>query len=180
VATHLALIRGINVGGNRMVPMDELKAFATRLGLADVRTLLQSGNMVFRSPRRPAALEDLLESEAKEHLGLTAEFFIRTADEWRAIIAGNPFPDAARNDPGHLLVVFLKDAPGPERYAALRGAITGPEVVLPGGRQAYAVYPEGVGRSRLTSALIDRILGTRGTGRNWNTVLKLGVLAESL
>ncbi|HEY1763876.1 MAG TPA: DUF1697 domain-containing protein [Opitutaceae bacterium] len=180
MAVHLALIRGINLAGTRKVPMENLRAFATRLGLAPARTILQSGNLIFRSPRRPAALEKLLESESEKRLGLKTEFFVRTLDEWKAIIAANPFPSEARNDPSHLLVVFLKDGPTPEHYRALRAAYTGPEVILPGGRQAYATYPAGIADSRLSTALIDRTLGTRATARNWNTVLKMAALAGSL
>ena len=75
---------------------------------------------------------------------------------------------------------FLKDAPDAKDVAALQAAITGPEIVRARGRQAYIVYPAGIGRSRLTITLIERKLGTRATGRNWNTVLKLGALATGL
>jgi uncharacterized protein (DUF1697 family) len=180
MATHLALLRGVNVGGNRKVPMEDLRAFATRLGLGDARTVLQSGNLIFRSPARPAALERLLEAESERRLGLKTEFFVRTAEEWTALIARNPFPSEAREDPSHLIVLFLKDAPGPGRFAALKAAYAGPEVVRSGGREAYVTYPAGIADSRLTASLLDRVLGTRGTGRNWNTVLKLGALAEAL
>ena len=180
MAIHLALVRGVNVGGNRKIPMEDLRAFAGRLGLTGAKTILQSGNLVFRSPRRPAVLETLLESESVKRLGLTTEFFVRTLDEWKAMIAANPLGAEARGDPGHFLVIFFKHSPEAERYKALRAAYTGPEVVLPGGRQAYATFPAGIGTSRLTTALIDRVLGTRGTARNWNTVLKMAALAETI
>src|SRR5207249_1045546 len=116
--------------------------------------------------------------EARKRLGLQADCFVRTAEEWKAIVAHNPFPKEAERDPGHLLVMFLKDAPARNDVEALQAAITGPEVVRATGRHAYIVYPNGIGRSRLTNALIERKLGTPGTGRNWNTVLKLRALAE--
>mgnify|MGYP002399900788 CR=1 FL=1 len=96
------------------------------------------------------------------------------------MVADNPFRVEAERDPGHLLVMFLKQAPTREAVTALQRAITGREVVRAEGRHAYLVYPDGVGRSRLTSALIEKHLGTRGTGRNWNTVQKLGALVEAL
>jgi uncharacterized protein (DUF1697 family) len=99
-------------------------------------------------------------------------------DDWKAVIAGNPFSEEAARDPGHLLVVALKDAPDRAAAAALRNAITGREVVRVRGRHAYIVYPDGIGRSRLTTVVIEKKLGTRGTGRNWNTVLKLGALVK--
>ncbi len=176
---YLALLRGINVGGHKKVAMAELRDLLTQLGFDNARSLLQSGNLVFRSKARTTAqLERLLETEVETRFELRTDFFVRTADEWTAIIAHNPFPEVAQRDPAHLVVMFLKDAPDGEHVKALQAAITGPEVVRGQGRQLYTVYPIDIGHSRLTSTLIERKLGTRGTGRNWNTVLKLGALAE--
>ena len=177
---YLALLRGINVGGRKPVAMADLRDLLTQLGLGDARSLLQSGNLVFRSSARSAVhLERLLEAEAKKRLALQTDFFVRSAKEWNAIVAHNPFPREAERDPGHLVVMVLKDAAHPKDVKALQGAITGPEVIRAVGRQAYIVYPDGIGHSRLTNALIDKTLGTRGTGRNWNTVLKLDALATT-
>ena len=179
MAINVALLRGINVGGNRKVAMADLRGFLGKLGLADAKSLLQSGNLVFRSDVRTGDLERLLETEAERRLGLQTDFFVRTAQEWKAIIAGNPFPGAARNDPSHLVVVFLKKAPDSKSVRALQAAISGPETVLSEGKQAYITYPAGIGNSRLTASVIDRMLGTRGTARNWNTVVKLGALTQA-
>src|SRR5207302_357737 len=124
-------------------------------------------------------LEHLLEQETAKRLGLRPDFMVRTADEWAAVVAGNPFPEMAERDPGHLLVMFLKQAPAAAAVEALQAAITGPEVIRADGRHAYIPYPDGIGPSRLTSNLIESKLGTRGTGRNWNTVLKLAALARA-
>jgi uncharacterized protein (DUF1697 family) len=175
----IALLRAVNVAGHKPVAMADLRALLSRLGFTDVRSLLQSGNLVFRTAARPTGpLERLLEGEAEERLGLATDFFVRTAEEWKALIAGNPFRDQARRDPGHLLVQFLKDAPSAPGAAALQDAITGREIVKVKGRHVYAVYPDGVGRSRLTNAVIEKQLGTRATGRNWNTVAKLASLVS--
>ena len=177
---HVALLRAINLGQHNKVGMDKLRELLAKLGFSEVRSLLQTGNLVFGSNVRTGTqLERSLEEAAKQRLGLDTDFFVRTAKEWKAIVAGNPFRDAAKSDPGHLVVMFLKDAPDRKSVAALQEAIAGRELVRAKGRHAYIVYPDGIGRSRLTSALIERKLGTRGTGRNWNTVLKLGVLAEA-
>jgi len=177
--TYLALLRGINVGGHKQVGMADLRDLLAQLGLVDVRSLLQSGNLVFRSESRsPAQLERLLESEAKKRLELQTHFMVRTAEEWRTVVLRNPLRKEAERDPAHLLVVFLKDAPGAAEVEALEEAITGQEVVRADGRHAYVFYPTGIGRSRLTNALIEKKLGTRGTGRNWNTVMKLAALAQ--
>lgn len=174
VTTHLALVRGINVGGHKMVAMADLRDLLTQLGFADPRSLLQSGNLVFRSSRRTSAqLERLLEAQAQKCLSLEADFFVRTADEWKKVVARNPFAAEAKRDPARLIVMFLKRAPELTKVEALQAAIAGPEIVRADGTELYIVYPDGMGRSRLTSSLIEKKLGTRGTGRNWNTILKL-------
>ncbi len=178
MTTYIALLRGINVGGHKQISMADLRDLLTRLGFADVRSLLQSGNLLFdANGRTPAHLERLLEAEAEKRLALKTDFFVRTAKEWEGVVAHNPFRKEAMRDPGHLVVMFLKDAPSVTGVKALQKAITGREVVRAAGKHLYIVYPDGIGRSRLTNALIDKQLGTRGTGRNWNTVLKLDALA---
>lgn len=175
--TYVALLRAVNVGGRNLVRMADLRACVGGLGFTDAETLLQSGNVVFRGPpRSPANLESMLDREFERRLHLTTEVFIRTADEWRALIRANPFPAEAKTDPGHLLLLTLKRAPTAGQIAALRAGVVGRERVSAKGRALYAVYPDGAGRSRLTIALIERHLDTRTTGRNWNTVAKLATL----
>lgn len=176
MATYIALLRAINVGGHKPVPMAELRDLLTRLEFGNVQSVLQTGNLVFESNAGGEKVERLLESEAKKRLKLETDFFVRSARDWQAIVQRNPFPGEAKRDPAHLLVVFLKDAPAGASVTGLQAAITGPEVVRAVGKQAYITYPNGIGRSRVTLALIERMLGTRGTGRNWNTILKLGAL----
>jgi uncharacterized protein (DUF1697 family) len=180
MTTHIALLRGINVGGNKQVAMADLRQLLAALGLADGQSLLQSGNLVFRGGARSnAELEELLEAGAHARLGLETEFFVRTAAEWRAIVAGNPLADEAKRDPGHLHTLLLKDRAAAKEWKALDAAIVGREVVRGRGTYAYAFYPDGAGRSRLTTALIDRTLRTRVTARNWNTVLRIAALTSA-
>jgi uncharacterized protein (DUF1697 family) len=175
---QIALLRAINVGGVK-VSMADLKAFLTDLDLENVRTLLNSGNAVFRSKTSTGAdLENLLETEFAKRAGRPTEFFVRTAEEWKSIIDRNPMTDQARRDPGHLLVVVLKRAPSDREVESLRAAIAGPEIVQADGKQAYIYYPAGVGQSKLTAKVIEKHLGGPGTGRNWNTVLKLGAMVS--
>ena len=177
--THIALLRGINVGGHKKIAMSDLRGFVTDLGFDDVRSLLQSGNLVFQGMPSGVDLERLLEVEAEVRLDLRTTFLVRTAKEWEAVIKRNPFREAAESDPAHLVVIFLKDVPRPHAVNLLQSAIKGPEVMRTGDRQLYIVYPAGIARSRLTNKLIEDKLGTQGTGRNWNTVLKLAVLANA-
>jgi uncharacterized protein (DUF1697 family) len=178
MTTYIALLRAVNLPGHNKIAMRDLCELFTKLKMHDARSLLQSGNVVFRSDMASAAeLERLLENAVDKRFGLKTEFFVRSAKEWKAIIASNPFPDEAKSDPGHLILMCLKDAPDRVAVTALQNAIKDRESVRANGRQAYFVYPDGMGRSRLTNVLIEKKLGTRGTGRNWNTVLKLGALA---
>ena len=177
MTTHIGLLRAINLGPHNKVAMKELCAMLASLDLQEPRSLLQSGNVVFGCDAKSTAkLESALAAALAKRLGVETDFFVRTAKEWQAIIAGNPFPKQATDDPGHLILMCLKDAPGRDAVTALQKAIVGRETVRAGGRHAYIVYPDGVGQSKLTIKLIEKHLGTRGTGRNWNTVLKLGVL----
>ena len=177
---HVVLLRGVNVGGKRKVSMAELQTALVAAGFAGARTLLNSGNVVVRSPLAPTALEAVLEEEVHQRLGLRTDFHVRSAAEWRALIDANPLPDAAAHHPSHLVVTCLKAAATPAAVEALRAANPGPEIIHADGRQLYIDYgdAETMRGSKLTSALIDSKLGTRSTGRNWNTVLKLAALCS--
>jgi uncharacterized protein (DUF1697 family) len=171
----IALLRAVNVAGQNMVGMADLRDLLTQLGFQNVRSVLQSGNLIFDPPRAQKNVEQLLEKESATRLGLQTDFFVRTAAEWDAIIDENPFRKEAKDDPGRLVVLFLKNACD---AAALQKAIKGREVARGKGKQLYVSYPDGQGRSKLTNALIEKTLGTRATARNWNTVLKLKHIDE--
>jgi uncharacterized protein (DUF1697 family) len=177
---HIALLRAINVGGRNLVAMSELRGLLGELGFGAVQSLLQSGNLVFQGDGRTcAALERLLEVETEKRFGIAVDYMIRGGRDWETIIAKNPFSKEAKSDPGHLIVMFLKAAPEAKCLKALEAVIRGPEIVRSVGTQLYMVYPLGMGKSKLTTALIERKLVTRGTCRNWNTVLKLAALVEA-
>lgn len=176
--TYIALLRAVNLGGRSMVAMSALRDLVASLGFDEVRTLLQSGNVVFRGSRRATArLERALEQALSEQLGVTTSCLVRTAAEWHAMVAANPFTREAEREPHRLLITALRDVPTCAAVRALQSAIAGGARVEVVGRHAYAVYSEGVGRSKLTNALIEKKLSTIATGRNWNTVMKLAALA---
>jgi uncharacterized protein (DUF1697 family) len=170
---YVALLRAVNVGGVK-VAMSDLRALCEGLGLTDVATLLNSGNVVFSSSEGAAALEKLLEAAMEKQLGRGTDFLVRNANEWAALIAANPFPEMAKRDSGHLVAMPLKDAPGKAAMARLEAAIKGRETAKAVGKTLYLTYPDGIGVSKLTIGVIEKALGTRGTARNWNTVLKVG------
>jgi uncharacterized protein (DUF1697 family) len=172
MASHIALLRAVNVGG-RTVRMADLKALFEGLGLSSVRTLLQSGNVVFHARGGDAVdLEPRLEDAFRAKFGFHADILVRSSAEWSRAIEANPFAAEAASDPSHVLLMCLKAPP----IAALEWP--GPERTAVQGREAYLVYPDGIGRSKLTTAVIEKALGVRGSGRNWNTVLKLGSLVS--
>ena len=173
MSPHLALLRGVNVGGNKGVPMAALRALAEALSLGNPRTLLQSGNLVFSTDgAEPAEIERRLEAAIAETIGVKTEVCVRSAAAWRRVVEANLFPEAAKADPAHLLLVAFKTPPPPDAPETLAAAYHGPEQVRLAEGHAYIVYPDGLGRSKLTPALLGRHLG-QGTARNWNTVLKL-------
>ena len=146
------------------------------LGFTGVKTVLQSGNAVFgAAARSSAALEAQIEQALEARLGLRADVHVRSAAEWREVVDRNPFAAEAKADPSRLLVTFFKTALGAGGVKGLRAAITGREVLHADGRHLYMVFPDGMGNSK-AAPLVDRKLGLRGTGRNWNTVLKLHAL----
>jgi uncharacterized protein (DUF1697 family) len=178
--TYVALLRAVNVSGTKRVTAADLRDFITALGFRDGRALLHSGNLIFRAPAQaPATIEQRLEREAAARLGLQTDIFVRTAGDLEALVARNPFTGEAANDPAHLVVAFLRDAPGAAAERALQAKIAGREAVRCDGRHAYVTYPDGIGESKLTNAVIEKALGTRGTARNWNTVGKLLAAARS-
>jgi len=173
-----AFFRAINVGG-RPAPMAEVRALFEGLGFSGVKTLLQSGNVAFDAGAGadPAGLEARIEAAFEARFGFASDTMVRRAADWPAMMAANPYPEAARADPSHLLVVFLKAAPSRAAAEGFLADWPGPETGAVRGREAFLAYPEGIGRSKLTAAAIERRLGVRGTGRNWNTVVKLAALA---
>lgn len=177
----VALLKGVNVGGNRKLPMADLRGFAEALGFADVRSLLASGNLVFDADETSAGkLEALLQREASERFGLATEFLLRDRKAIDAVIAANPFARQAKERPQHLLVHFFqKAAPAPAWLAAIRADNVGPETLAVVGRELFVDYAGGIGTSTLPPLMAKAKYRTLGgdtgvnTARNWNTVLKL-------
>jgi uncharacterized protein (DUF1697 family) len=172
-ATHIALLRGVNVGGKNVVAMRDLVALFTRAGCDDVRTYIQSGNILFCA--RAAVARSIAadaSSQIKARFGLHVPVILRTRDEMERIVAGNPFLKGDI-DPRALHVVFLADRPSAANVASLRcDRSPGDEFDLRG-REIYLCLPNGAGRSKLTAAYFDSSLNTVSTQRNWRTATTL-------
>jgi len=181
MVTYIALLRGINVGGNNKVPMSELRNLASDLGLTEPKTLIQSGNLTFKASRQSCEdLEGVLEEGLEKLLGLKIQLMVRTLAEWEEIIAANPFAKEADADPSHLLLIALKQEPDFDLVRSMQVAMLGPEKFVGVGRELYVVYPEGIGDSKIGKTPGWNKLASTGTGRNWNTVLKLMALAGDI
>lgn len=175
----VALLRAVNVGG-RILPMADLRDVLVTCGCVEPKTLLQSGNAVFgvtaaASKTAPATLEKKLEAALLAKTGIQSDIFVRTLAEWDAAIDANPFEEAGTT-PSRMVLVTLRDSPSADAVNALAAAIKGRERIHVHERSLYVVYADGQGQSKFTIGVIERVLKTRGTARNWNTVLKLQAL----
>jgi len=170
--TYVALVRGINVGGARKLPMAELAEVVASLGHGEVQTFIQTGNVVFTSPVARAQLSRPLERAIDERLGLDVTVVLRTPAELRAAAAANPFPEA-ESTPSRLHVVFLERKPSSADSAALAPDRSPGDRAVVHGDHVYLHLPDGAGRTKLTLDYLERVLRVRGTQRNWNTLVKL-------
>ncbi|MCY4113353.1 MAG: DUF1697 domain-containing protein [Chloroflexi bacterium] len=170
---YIALLRAINVGGTKKLLMADLRAMFEASGCSDVRTYIQSGNVVFRAePALAERLPSLIEAEIAASHGFEVPVVTRTAAEWTAVVDGNPFL-AAGADPAHLHVGFLASTPSAARIAELDPDRSPQDAFEIRGREVYLHFPNGTARSKLTVDYFDRTLGTTITIRNWRTVGKL-------
>lgn len=172
--TYVALLRGVNVGG-RKLPMKELAGLLTAAGHGEVRTYIQSGNVVLTSAEAASRLASSLEKAIRQEFGLDVAVMLRTNADLRAVAEGSPFPAAEGT---RLHVVFFERAPARAAVARLDPARSPGDEVRVSGRDLYLHLPNGAGRTKLTLDYLERTLGVRGTQRNWNTLLRLIELSE--
>lgn len=171
MTAYVALVRGVNLVGRTTLKMADLKAIATKAGLANVRTFIASGNLLFVSNEPEQELRVLLEGRLKAHLSKEVRVLLRSADEIAAVAKANPFPDEPGNN---VQVFFLNDPPPRDLLASVRNLDD--EQVAAGSREVFVAYgKKGIGRSRLKIPAADA-----GTARNMNTVAKLAELAREL
>ncbi|CCM74831.1 DUF1697 domain-containing protein [Rhizobium mesoamericanum] len=170
MTVYVALLRAINVGGTAKLPMADLKAVCEELGFSDVKTYIQSGNVLFRANEAQAQVEQKLDDALGMLLGKKPGVLLRSRKELEAIVANAPFPDAK---PNYLLVSFLPQ-PAPDDALDKMVAPDGEEAVL-AGREIYVHFPVGSGKSKLKLPALKP-----GTTRNLNTVRKLAEMAAQM
>ena len=174
--TQIALLRGINLGAHNRVPMAELRAHLTSLGYGDVRTLLQSGNVVLDADVSPERLAADLEHELAGSFGVRSPVVVRTCEELAAVVTLDPLRKVVDNDKLYQ-VSFLSAEPPPEALQRLEASDPAPERFVHAGREIYAWHPGGIHSSPLARLLSDKRLGVVATARNWSTTVKLLALA---
>ena len=165
----VALLRGVNVGGKNILPMKELAALFVELGCRDVRTYIQSGNVVFRAAEPPRP--EVLTARIAERFGIESPVILRTHSELAAVVTRHPFtPDP---DGKLVHVMFLSGEPDADGMAKLDPRRSPPDEFAVIGLEIYLKTPQGAGNTKLTNAYFDSKLRVISTGRNWRTVLKL-------
>ncbi|WP_379127774.1 DUF1697 domain-containing protein [Paenibacillus sp. sgz500958] len=180
MTTYIALLRGINVGGNKIIKMQDLKAMLQSLGYHNVRTYIQSGNVVFESAEmRVDTFQAAIEKGIKDTFGFEVSVMIRTLADLEQVVASNPFPLTEQEDFKRLYVSFLASQPTEEALEKLLPYEGGPDKLKVIGREMYTLYKISVSQSDLFKVPLDKILGTSMTARNWNTVNKLVALGST-
>lgn len=177
--TYIALLRGINVGGHKRVPMAELRTAFEALGHRQVATYVQSGNVVFSSDLDRRTLAAGIERALLDHFGFDIPVIVRSERELAAVARRHPFA-ANQDDPTKLAVLFLAAAPAAEDVDEFDAARFAPDEFVVDGSELYVHYPNGTGRSKLTIDAVERALKSSATGRNWRTVGKLLELAGEI
>ena len=174
---HVVLLRGINLPSHNRIAMPELRELLVAAGFGDVRTYVQSGNVVLSSTSGPDAVARKCERVIAAELGLDVGAVVRTRDELADVVRRDPLREVAANPKFHQ-VTFLASEPGAEVTDKLAAAAAAGEEFVVGGREIYSWHPNGVGRSKLAALLAGRALGVTATARNWTTVTNLLAIAD--
>ena len=181
MAVMISLLRGINVGGHHLIKMDALRELYASLGLRDPQTLVQSGNVVFRTEKQDLArLPGRIAGAIERSFGFRPDVIVRTCSELEDVVARNPFAARQGIDPRKLLVHFFAGDPGPNARDKVLGIKTDSEELQIDGRELYIYFPDRMGRSKVWPAAVERAMRISGTGRNWNSVTKLLEIARKM
>ncbi len=169
------------MGAHHRIKMDALRALYETLELRNVRTYVQSGNVVFQTEEQDLLLlAARIEKGIQTTFGFSASVVLRTRSEMEDVVARNPFANHEGIDSAKLLVYFLASDPGPDAHRQIMNIFTGPDELHMSTREMFLYFPEGMGKSKLPWPKIDKLLKVPATGRNWNSVLQLLQMAESM
>jgi uncharacterized protein (DUF1697 family) len=176
VATWVALLRGVNVGGHHKVPTAQLREFASGLGWAGVETYIASGNLIFDALGSRSDLTARLADGFSEQFGFAVPVVVVPADEVAQSAEDPPWPD---DDPSRTAVAFFSAVPEPAALAAFEQSEWLPDELVVRGARAHLRYPDGLGRAKLTNDRLERVLGVTATTRNRRTVVKLAEICAA-
>lgn len=177
----ISLLRGVNVVGKNQIKMDQLRALYEELGFADVRSYLQSGNVLFKTRERSLPrLTERIQGAIAERFGCNPVVILRTPEEMRTAIANSPFAERTDVSPSSHIVMFLAGTPDPAGRDRVSVMDTAGEELHLAERELYIHFRNGMGQSKLSTATIEKWLKTPGTARNWNTVTNLLAIAEEM
>jgi uncharacterized protein (DUF1697 family) len=176
--TYIALLRGINVSGHKKIKMPELKVMFEELGFTNVRTYIQSGNVVFES-ETAEDLESKISAKIQALFGFEVSVICRTSEEMEDVIKRNPFAEMVGFEPEKLYVTFLQEAPAEEKLATLQALSFEPEMYTVSGREVFVYCFNGYGNTKLDNALFEKKLKVKASTRNWRTVNKLIEMSQT-
>jgi uncharacterized protein (DUF1697 family) len=177
---YISMLRGINILGRKRVEMTRLREMLEGMGFEQVRTYINSGNVVFKTGKSaPSELSRRIEERMVAEFGFSALVITRTANELGRAIEGNPFVKESRSDPSRVFIGFLTQAAKADAVSKLQARATKAEQAHCCGKEIYVYYVDGMGRARLlTHGVLERVLAVSVTMRNWNTVSKLYEMAR--
>ncbi len=177
MARHIVLLRGINLPRHKRISMPELRAALEDAGFDDVKTYVQSGNVVLSSRASPKTVAQKVGTLIADRFGLDVDVVVRTRDELADVVARDPFGKVA-SEPKRYQVTFLASKLDAGALGKLQAAASGRERLVASGRELYTWHPDGIGRSKLAALLAGRGAGATATARNWTTVTTLLALAD--
>jgi uncharacterized protein (DUF1697 family) len=181
MAVVIAMLRGVNLGPHNRIKMEALRALCETIQCRDAQTYVQSGNVVFRTDERDLAkLSKRMENAIEKKFGFHSDVILRKTAEMKDAVARNPFARRHGIEPSKLLVTFLASEPSHEAQKQVLALKTDPEQVRIHGKEMYIYFPNGMARPKLPWVTIVRLLNVRGTGRNWNSVIKMLEIAEQM
>lgn len=173
MTTHIAMLRGINVSGHKILKMDGLRALFAHMGFHNIQTYVQSGNVIFSTNEPPPGLAAKIEKRILKEFGFDVPVLTKTAKEMAEIVKRNPFVKNSALDQTKLHVTILSDDPPRDALELLQPFAAASEQVRIVGRAVYLYCPNGYGNTKLSNTTIEKKLGRRATTRNWKTMKTL-------
>jgi uncharacterized protein (DUF1697 family) len=174
MVTYIAILRGINVGGSKMIKMDNLKLSLGELNFKNIETYIQSGNLLFKyTKKNQQDLADLITHKIREAFGLQVPVIVKSTEELNMVMGNNPFITSHNVDIDKLHVTFFSEEPEKALQDKLREIESHPDEFILSGNVAYLFCPNGYGRTKLTNTFFEHKLHISATTRNWKTVIKL-------